>query len=222
MDTFFDNPEIILILILFTSLPVVLYFDKKRKQKRLNKYKELGFRPVSQYKFNDWAKLNNFSILRYAKIFNRQHEFMVGVYQGHVIGLFLHMFSKMGDGRSGGKLQTAAIIELDTTIPSFTLRPELFRDKIKSGFGEPDINFNSDLAFSKKYFLQGKSNKEIKGLFKDSIRDYLSKNSGVWLESDCHKLLLFKDDERPLDGRKLVEICDRAIFVKNLFDKNVI
>jgi hypothetical protein len=216
MDFLLHEREGLLLLLLIAVLPFAIYFDNKTKKRRFAHYAKMGFAPTTKEKFMRWASLGNFSILGMMGFFRNSHEYMVGEYRGHRIGLFLHI---VADGSKTGKRQTAAVIKLEDRLPHFVLRPEWFRDKVKARFGNEDINFEDDRLFSKKYFLQGRNGNEIRKLFgSENVRDYFSKNDGMWLESDGSQLLIFQEHDMLTDGKRMRRIVERAIRVKALME----
>jgi hypothetical protein len=206
-----DDIKLATLFIALAVLPFALVLDKKRKEKRFAKYKRFGLTPVSARMFKSWAKPRHFSSLSKMGIFNRQHELMGGEYQGHNVALFTH---SVADGSNAGKRQTAVIIELSKPAPRFVLRPEWLRDKLKSTFGNHDINFATDAKFSAKYFLQGDDEDAIREIFTAAMRDQLGSRDRQWLESDGEKLLMFEEYEQLTDGENLAQLLDTAVLMK--------
>ena len=215
MAGFNDNFNVYFFIVLVALLPFAFYLDRKRKQQRNRKYAEFGLRPVSANRFRLWARPGHFSCLDKMGFINRQHEHVMGSYKGHKIVLFTH---SVADGTKTGKHQTAAIVELGKPAPVFVLRPEWVRDKLKSRLGHPDINFDTDTGFSSRYFLQGDSGDAVRTIFNDRVRNRLSGEQGLWVECDGHKLLVFKEYDRLVDGTNLENTLNRAVEIKQLIE----
>jgi hypothetical protein len=58
--------------------------------------------------------------------------------------------------------------------------------------GGKDIDFTQYPEFSKKYYLHGKSESEIREFFSQRIIKFLESHEGIHIECHKHRLLLYK------------------------------
>jgi hypothetical protein len=95
----------------------------------------------------------------------------------------------------------------DTNLPSFSLRPETFWDKIGSWFGYQNINFDSHANFSDKYLLRGRDEEAVRALFRDEVLDYFERQPGLSVEGYGHRLIFYRQSKRidPDNVRGLLE-----------------
>jgi hypothetical protein len=82
--------------------------------------------------------------------------------------------------------------ELDLTIPDFALEPEgMFTKFSEISFGK-DINFEAHPVFSKKYYLRGVDEAEVRKFFTESLLSFLESHEEMHIESHRNKLLVYK------------------------------
>lgn len=217
MEFIFGNHENFIILVSLVILPFALMHGHKQTKKRHAKLHEIGFEIVKKNSFYEWTNLSDFNILTKNGIFRRNSEFALGVYKDYKVGLFLH---SVGDGSKTGKHQTAMVLNLKEPLPEFTLRPEWLRDKLKSSFGQIDINFKSHKEFSANYFLQGSSEDKIREVFSNNVLDRFNDTEGYWVQCDGSKILIFEEYNRLRDGSRTKEFLDRTMDIVQLLESN--
>lgn len=207
---------LVLTLLALVLLPFVIKAQKSRRRNRFAKYKELGLFQLSEEKFEQWVKPENFFCLNFKFALNRIREPYGGSYRGREIALFTH---SVGTGAKPVH-QHAVIAALGTKTPQFLLRQEGLVDKLKSLFGGSDINFVNDELFSKKYLLDGKDEARIRGIFDDSLRRVLVLQDKLWMESDGSRLVVYKYGQCPEDGSNLRDLVDLAVEVISIVERN--
>lgn len=196
-------------------LPIGLYIDRKNKNTRLDKYKRLGFRFVSELEFCSWVNLSRFSILSKLGVIGRQYEYVMGEYEGQRAGMFA---LSIANGTNTGIQQTVTVLDAGGNIPPFVARPEWFRDKVKAKFGNTDIDFPEDAEFSNKYFLDGENEADIRRIFTQAVRRKLLDESRLWIQCDGEKLMLFRQGYMLMDGSELERFLRRATEIKSLLE----
>lgn len=82
-------------------------------------------------------------------------------------------------------------IELNTSIPVFTLDRESLIDRVYALAGFSDINFEHHQDFSKRFHLVGEDRDAIKVLFNDDLIRFFESNPYYHIESNGNSLLIF-------------------------------
>ena len=97
-----------------------------------------------------------------------------------------------GAAQHDTKITVVHISDLETTIPDFALEPEsLFTKLSEISFGK-DINFDGHPEFSRKYYLRGDQEHEIRNFFTPAIMTFLESHEDLHIESHRSKLLIYK------------------------------
>lgn len=84
------------------------------------------------------------------------------------------------------------ISEVDMHIPDFALEPESLATKVSELAGVKDIDFKDHPLFSKKYFLRGSKEEEIRKFFTEDILTFLENREDIHIESHKNKLLFYR------------------------------
>jgi len=84
------------------------------------------------------------------------------------------------------------ISEVDMHIPDFALEPEGLATKVSELAGVKDIDFKDHPLFSKKYFLRGNDEQEIRKFFREDILTFLENRENIHIESHKNKLLFYR------------------------------
>jgi len=82
-------------------------------------------------------------------------------------------------------------IDLETKIPEFTLDREGFMEKLYAFAGFKDIPIANHTDFSKRFYLLGENEKEIKQFFTDDLVHFFESNPYYHVESNGDSLLIF-------------------------------
>ena len=110
---------------------------------------------------------------------------------------------------------TKLLIDLPTTIPSFTLDREGFLEKVYAFTGFKDITIDGHPDFCNRFYLLGDNPEAIKTFFTNEIVHFFESNPYYHIESRGDKLLIFskerlasvKEIKAMLDyGKRLVQI----------------
>jgi MFS superfamily sulfate permease-like transporter len=95
------------------------------------------------------------------------------------------------------------VSDLDVNIPDFALEPEQLWTKISEMTSGKDIDFQNHPLFSKKYYLRGEDEKNIRNFFTESLIGFLETHDNIHVESHKNKLLVYmKRDQLTTDEIK--------------------
>ncbi|MGC1205430.1 MAG: SulP family inorganic anion transporter [Flavobacteriaceae bacterium] len=87
--------------------------------------------------------------------------------------------------------KTMLHIDLNQTIPKFTLDKEGFLEKVSAFAGFKDINIENQDDFSDRFYLLGDNKKEISAFFNSDITHFFESNPYYHVESNGNALLVF-------------------------------
>jgi MFS superfamily sulfate permease-like transporter len=82
--------------------------------------------------------------------------------------------------------------EINRPIPDFVLEPEKMFSKISEFLFGEDIDFNEFPEFSKKYYLRGENQSQIRAFFSPAIITFFETHDDLHIECHKHKLLIYK------------------------------
>jgi hypothetical protein len=143
--------------------------------------------------------------------------------QGHSKKLFNMMYGTIDGGRASifdyrftigyGKNQqtfTQSVVYFQSerlSLPSFSLRPEGFAQKLFSAFGYQDIDFGNRPTFSSKYLLRGPDEQAIRNTFNDTVLAYYEHNLKLYTDGDAGEIFFYRQGVRvePHDVRALLD-----------------
>jgi len=125
---------------------------------------------------------------------------ITGEYEGVEILLFDYRYvrSEASDSVDRSYLHTVVVFSApEIEIPDFVMVREGFGDRIfKRLFGNRDIEFEGDSAFSKRYLLAGPIQKAVRDLFGSELRAAFIRTEKKWAaEAMENRLILFPDDQ---------------------------
>jgi MFS superfamily sulfate permease-like transporter len=87
--------------------------------------------------------------------------------------------------------KTMLHIDLNKSIPKFTLDKEGFLEKVSAFAGYKDINIENQDDFSDRFYLLGDNKKEISAFFNSDITHFFESNPYYHVESNGNALLVF-------------------------------
>lgn len=90
------------------------------------------------------------------------------------------------------RITIVQLSEIDTHIPDFALEPEGLWSKFSELVNGKDIDFTPFPEFSKKYYLRGDQEENIRAFFGDTVIRFLEKNEEMHIECHKNKLLFYK------------------------------
>lgn len=102
-------------------------------------------------------------------------------------------------------ITVALLSEVNLLIPDFALEPENLWSKFSELTSGKDIDFANHPEFSKKYYLRGEPEEQIRHLFTKKVIDFLEENRQVHIE--CHRnKLLFYFKRHLLEPREIAQL----------------
>lgn len=112
----------------------------------------------------------------------------------------IHLSGGPGSAVEDVKITVFIVSDLPFPIPNFALEPERLWSAIFEYTEGRDIDFDNNAAFSRKYYLRGENEHEIRAFFKRSILTFLEKESDIHIESQRGKILIHdKREELSVD-----------------------
>jgi MFS superfamily sulfate permease-like transporter len=100
-----------------------------------------------------------------------------------------------GAAQHDTKITVIHLSDLQLSIPDFALEPEsLFTKLSELSFGK-DLDFSGHPVFSKKYYLRGEQEFEIRTFFSAALLSFLETHEDLHIESHRNKLLIYKKRE---------------------------
>ena len=120
-------------------------------------------------------------------------NFMQGAAQGLTISLFDYSYV-IGSGKHQQTIVQSVFVALraEMRLPSFSVRPKSFWDRIGHWFGTKDIEFESNAAFTKACLVKGSDEVAIRAVFTDPLLDYLAAHPNVQLEGNGERLMFYR------------------------------
>ncbi len=93
--------------------------------------------------------------------------------------------------------QTVVAMESESLeLPSFTMRPEHFFDKVGSALGFQDIDFDDHPQFSKLFVLKGPDEAAIREFFDTPLLDFFAALPGIYFECAPGMFIYFRAGKR--------------------------
>jgi hypothetical protein len=111
------------------------------------------------------------------------------------------------------------VIDLEKNLPSFSLDKEGFLEKLYSLGDYNDIDFSMHKDFSKRFYLRGEKEQEIRGLFNASLVQFFESNPYYHVEC-CGDLLLIFGKERLASIKEIKALMDFGYRLKETLNKN--
>lgn len=90
------------------------------------------------------------------------------------------------------RVTVAHFSETDLPIPDFALEPESFGTKLSELIGGKDIDFKEFPEFSRKYYLRGTSEDQVRSFFTEPVVRFLENREEIHIECHRHRLLFYK------------------------------
>lgn len=153
---------------------------------------------AKNYNFNYSAKkekdvsfLNNFQFFNTKQI---NHIYNILSHKDNAIKLFDIEFSEGEFIAKEVIRKTMLQIDLNQTIPIFTLDKEGFLEKVSAFAGYKDINIENHEDFSDRFHLLGDNEKAISTFFNDDLTYFFESNPYYHVESNGNALLIFGNE----------------------------
>ena len=142
----------------------------------------------SAEKKKDVSFLNNFSFFRTKQVNHIYNELSQ---KDETIELFDIEFSEGEFIAKEVVRSTMLHVNLNISIPEFTLDREGFLEKVSAFAGFKDIPIENHEDFSKRFYLMGENVVEISKFFNDDVTHFFESNPYYHVESNGSALLIF-------------------------------
>ena len=209
-------PGFIIIIVLFIAFFIIFYYaEKKRQEKLAATAQSMGM----EFQKEDTDK----AFLELVKTFQigqtGRSRRVTNIMQASVGGMrtfIMDYYYQIGGGKSSSrKDQTLIILEqTDWQWPEFILRPEHFGDKIKSKVGKDDIDFDDSPEFSKRYYLIGAEEENIRQYFSKDMRTYFEANLHWHIETQPGRILICRQGRRQ-KPEEIIVLLKEALAIKD-------
>ncbi len=186
----------VLILLVAGAIYTSAVLERKRKEKIAEVAESLGltFVPGDDLSFRERFSDMAFFQTGHSKL---SGNCMTGDSGDVRISIFDYTFSTgSGKNKSTRRLTVVALESANLKIPSFSMRPEIFLDKIGSMLGFQDIDFDDDPEFSNAFVLKGENEAAIRKTFHRQLRKGLATRTGINVEATRGKLVCFRGYSR--------------------------
>ena len=194
------NPYVIWIIIAVLAISTALsIFSSIQQKKRIAALTALA--PILGFNFEgeNWSNPTRAPRLQTA-LFDRGRDqrfknIMSGNFAGMSTSVFDYFYTTGGGRSSQTWSQTVVAFSIDSSLPSFELRPESFIDRIGDAFTHKDIDFPSNPEFSHRYLLRGPEEIKICELFTPALLAFLEQMPAdkIWhIEAESYTFLLYR------------------------------
>ncbi len=111
------------------------------------------------------------------------------------------------------------VSELNQLIPDFALEPEGLWSKLFEGVSGKDIDFDNHPEFSKKYYLRGSDESQIRNFFTEALIQFLENREEMHVECHRNRLIFYKKRDLLLPSEILYVAKFAEDFVSTLNQK---
>lgn len=171
-------------------IPVPKLFSKSKTRRQVS-LEELALNYELEYhpeKNKDVHELTDFLYFQTKHINHSYNEFKD---DDDILHLFDIIYSEGEFIAQETVRSTMITIDLPCMIPSFTIDKEGFLEKFYAIAGWNDINIDGHSDFSKRFFLLGENEAEIRAFFTNDLIHFFESNPYYHIESKGDQLLIF-------------------------------
>ncbi|MFC1679418.1 hypothetical protein ACFL2T_04335 [Elusimicrobiota bacterium] len=192
------------------------YSEKKRREAMADAAYHLGLEFSPDASFLETGEFARF------QVFNEGHSRKFkNVIKGEVskrpVNIFDYQYTTGGGKNSTTHRATMAVFTLPKgDMPQFELRPEHIFHKIGAVFGYQDIDFDTHPEFSKTYLLRGKSEQDVRGLFRMDVLYHFESHPGWSVEGVGQWMVIYRANKR-VDPEQLRAFVDDTQGIVSVF-----
>ena len=174
----------------FAYIIVSTILDRRRGIKRVADYRVqaelMGLQFIEDPNGEAYHQFDNFKLFNRGKK-RRVSNLIEGDSGDLKISIFDYRFVTGGDKNKVLYRQTVAALRSEQLcFPEFSLRPEIFLDKLGPALGLQNIDFDSHPEFSKRFVLEGPDEAAIRSFFTPAVLEFFENNP-------CHSLEAHND-----------------------------
>lgn len=169
-----------------------MHLEKKRTADMRSMAESLGLEFFESEHIQLLSRLNRF------QLFSSGHSrvmknVILGQTEIATIAIFDYRYTTgSGKNKSTYNQTVVAMESASLQLPSFTLRPEHFFDKLGSAMGFQDIDFDDHPEFSKLFVLKGPDEAAIRAFFDPPLLDFFAALPGIYFECAAGKFVYFR------------------------------
>ena len=210
------DTEMILIVTLFFSAFFSLFayiiisaiFENRRQVKRVADYrlqaKLMGLQFIENPDGEAYHQFDSFKLFSRGK--KRRVSNLVEGDSGDVkISIFDYKFMT---GSKNSMLHRQTVIALRSDhlrFPEFSMRPEIFLDKLGPALGLQNLDFDTHPEFSKRFVLEGSDEAAIRSFFTPVVLEFFENNPYHSLEAHNDTMFFYRENKL----RKVEELKDQ-------------
>lgn len=191
------------VLIVVTIIGAAIYtahvYEKKRTAALQEAAEAMGLQFLPQGDDSFLSRMTPFGL------FNQGHSRkMANLISGETDEVRISLFDYKYTTGSGKQKSTHqhTIVALESPkleMPSFSLRPENFLDRIGGLLGFQDIDFDDHPVFSEQFVLKGADEEAIRQFFTRPILDFFGSRPGIIVEADHGRMIFYRTGRRKPD-----------------------
>ncbi|MBU1989068.1 MAG: hypothetical protein KKD94_06340 [Nanoarchaeota archaeon] len=199
------------------------FLEHKRSQEMQRRAMDMGFtynkNPDKKMlmAFQHFAIFNRGSFMSFGS-FRKIYNLCEGRSHGLTWRVFDYKYTIQQGKNSSTYKQSICHAKLPNELPKFSLTHESIFHKIGSAFGYKDINFETNPEFSKKYFLRGPQEEQIRKIFNSYVLSFFeSETSNLSIEADRNEIIFYRARKRikPIEIREFIDECYKIVSVFN-------
>ena len=180
-----------IVLVIGFTIGYAIWTDRKRTEGLQQVATELGLEFFPDGSSQLKAKLGGFKLFRRGR-----GQKLAKLIQGESDEVTISIFDYRFTTGSGKQSQThnqsvASLSSRKLKIPDFTMRPQVFLDRLGGIIGLTDINFDSHPQFSSKYVLKSSNEKRVRELFNAELLSYFEQRNAVNVEAAFGMVIIF-------------------------------
>lgn len=169
------------------------------EKKRRGDFAELAQQLGLEYREQgspDIPDLNRFGLFQRGRS-RTTFNILKGNVEGVRVAVFDYKFvTGSGKSTTTHKQTVCAIFNDQLNLPAFEMHPEGFWQKLGSLFGQQDIDFTENEAFSRCYVLRGKDEAGIRAVFNADVLAFFETRPGLYVEGHQDTLIFFRAERR--------------------------
>ena len=178
-----------------TGNPAKLEIKLSPRQMELRKFSEVYDFSYIPQRIKTSVKYKQFPIERGNKIWYEENLLSKYTEIGKVESSDITLREGAMQDQSETHITILHVSEIEEHIPDFALEPEGLWSKLFEGVAGKDIDFVNHPEFSKKYYLRGEIEQNVRNFFTEPILNFLENREQMHIE--CHKsrLIFYKKSD---------------------------
>jgi len=185
------------------------FYEKKRRQDLKIAAEELGLTFLPEGDANVLANLSGFGLFKQGRS-RKMTNLISGTTDEVQIAIFDYRYVTGSGKHQTTHNQTVASLQSNLLkVPSFTMRPEGFFDKIGGALGLQDIDFESHPTFSQMFVLKSENEEHVRKFFGPQVLEFFESQPGVSVEAQTGALIFYRPRKK-VKAEELKELLSAA------------